>query len=46
MDWGREEALFDKVEYQLNTSGFEVEERISLTGFEDNHVLFAVRKME
>lgn len=41
-----EEALFDKVEYKLNTSGFEVEERISLTGFEDNHVLFAVRKME
>ena len=41
-----ESALFDKVEHQLNTSGFEVEERISLTGYEDNHVLFAVRKME
>ena len=41
-----EEALFDTVEEKLNTSGFEVEERISLTGFEDNHVLFAVRKME
>jgi fibrillarin-like rRNA methylase len=41
-----EEALFDAVEYKLATSGFEVEERIELTGYEDNHVLFAVRKME
>jgi fibrillarin-like rRNA methylase len=38
--------LFDAVEHQLGISGFEVEERIELTGYEDNHVLFAVRKME
>jgi fibrillarin-like rRNA methylase len=41
-----EAALFDAVEHQLGISGFEVEERIELTGYEDNHVLFAVRKME
>ncbi|MDA9156388.1 hypothetical protein N9N88_02450, partial [Candidatus Poseidoniaceae archaeon] len=41
-----EAALFDAVEHQLKISGFEVEERIELTGYEDNHVLFAVRKME
>ena len=41
-----EEALFTSVEQTLETSGFEVEERIELAGYEDNHVLFAVRKLE
>ena len=41
-----EEALFANVEHTLKTSGFDVEERIELTGYEDNHVLFAVRKLE
>ena len=41
-----EEALFDAVEQRLESSGFEVEERIELTGYEDNHVLFAVRMTE
>tara|TARA_Y100000766_G_scaffold56535_1_gene46021 strand:- start:889 stop:1575 length:687 start_codon:yes stop_codon:yes gene_type:complete len=41
-----EEALFTSVEQTLESSGFEVEERIELAGYEDNHVLFAVRKLE
>ena len=41
-----EEALFTSVEQALESSGFEVEERIELAGYEDNHVLFAVRKLE
>lgn len=41
-----EEALFISVEQTLESSGFEVEERIELAGYEDNHVLFAVRKLE
>jgi fibrillarin-like rRNA methylase len=41
-----EEALFTSVEQTLETSGFDVEERIELAGYEDNHVLFAVRKLE
>lgn len=41
-----ESALFDKVESTLESSGFVVDERIELTGYEDNHVLFAVRMME
>jgi fibrillarin-like rRNA methylase len=41
-----EEALFATVEHTLKTSGFDVEERIELTGYEDNHVLFAVRNLE
>ena len=41
-----EAALFEKVEQQLLDSGFEVEERIELTGYEDNHVLFHVIRME
>jgi len=41
-----EEALFTSVEQKLENSGFEVEERIELAGYEDNHVLFAVRKLE
>ena len=41
-----EEALFTSVEQTLESSGFEVEERIELAGYEDNHVLLAVRKLE
>ena len=41
-----EEALFTSVEQTLESSGFEVEERIELAGYEDNHLLFAVRKLE
>ena len=41
-----EDALFTSVEQTLESSGFEVEERIELAGYEDNHVLFAVRKLE
>ena len=41
-----EEALLTSVEQTLESSGFEVEERIELAGYEDNHVLFAVRKLE
>ena len=41
-----EEALFGKVEQQLFESGFEVEESIKLTGYEDNHVLFVTRRVE
>ena len=41
-----EEALFTSVEQTLESSGFEVEERIELAGYEDNHVLFALRKLE
>ena len=41
-----EAALFEKVERQLQSSGFDVEERIELTGYEDNHVLFHVIRTE
>ena len=41
-----ESALFHKVEQTLESSGFTIDERIELTGYEDNHVLFAVRKLE
>jgi fibrillarin-like rRNA methylase len=41
-----EAALFEKVERELESSGFEVEERIELTGYEDNHVLFHVIRTE
>ena len=39
-------ALFDKVEQKLLASGFDVEECIELTGYEDNHVLFHVIRKE
>ena len=41
-----EAALFANVERQLQSSGFDVEERIELTGYEDNHVLFHVIRTE
>jgi len=41
-----EDILFSKVEEQLIQSGFEVEESIKLTGYEDNHVLFVARRVE
>ena len=41
-----EAALFENVEQQLLTSGFDVVERIELTGYEDNHVLFHVKRTE
>ena len=41
-----EHFLFNKVATQLTESGFEVEERIKLTGYEDNHVLFVTRRVE
>jgi len=41
-----EDILFTKVATQLTESGFEVEERIKLTGYEDNHVLFVTRRVE
>ncbi|MEJ6563497.1 MAG: fibrillarin-like rRNA/tRNA 2'-O-methyltransferase [Euryarchaeota archaeon] len=41
-----EAALFAKVEHTLERSGFNIEERIELTGYEDNHVLFHVRRTE
>ena len=41
-----EAALFEHVEQQLLTSGFDVVERIELTGYEDNHVLFHVKRTE
>jgi len=41
-----EAALFEKVERELESSGFDVEERIELTGYEDNHVLFHVIRTE
>lgn len=41
-----EAALFAKVEHTLEHSGFNIEERIELTGYEDNHVLFHVRRTE
>ena len=41
-----EDVLFTKVATQLTESGFEVEERIKLTGYEDNHVLFVTRRVE
>lgn len=41
-----EEALFASVEDKLRNSGFEIEECIELTGYEDNHVLFVTRRIE
>jgi fibrillarin-like rRNA methylase len=41
-----EEALFASVEEKLRSSGFEIEESIELTGYEDNHVLFVARRIE
>jgi len=41
-----EEALFASVEDKLRDSGFEIEESIELTGYEDNHVLFVTRRIE
>jgi fibrillarin-like rRNA methylase len=39
-----ESALFASVKQRLLDSGHEVEEVIELTGYEDNHRLFVVRK--
>ena len=41
-----EHVLFTKVEQQLIDNGFDVEESIKLTGYEDNHVLFVARRVE
>ena len=41
-----EHVLFTKVEQQLIENGFDVEESIKLTGYEDNHVLFVARRVE
>jgi fibrillarin-like rRNA methylase len=42
---GEEEAqVFTNVEIALEQAGLIVEESIDLAGFEDNHMLFAVRK--
>ena len=41
-----EETLFAKVAQKLNNNGFDVEESIKLTGYEDNHVLFVTRRVE
>ena len=43
---GGEHVLFMKVEQQLIENGFDVEESIKLTGYEDNHVLFVARRVE
>ena len=39
-----EAALFAGVESALMEAGYNLEESIELTGFEDNHRLFVVRK--
>ena len=39
-----ESALFASVKQRLVDSGHEVEEVVELTGYEDNHRLFVVRK--
>lgn len=41
-----ENVLFADVREKLTISGFEVEESIALTGYEDNHVLFVARRLE
>jgi fibrillarin-like rRNA methylase len=41
-----EEGLFASVGEKLQDSGFEIEECIELTGYEDNHVLFVTRRIE
>ena len=41
-----ENVLFAEVREKLSISGFEVEESIALTGYEDNHVLFVARRLE
>ena len=41
-----EEALFASVGEKLQDNGFEIEECIELTGYEDNHVLFVTRRIE
>lgn len=41
-----ETALFQGVEDRLHQAGYSVEEAIELTGYEDNHRLFVVRKPE
>ena len=41
-----EQHLFSSVEENLSENGFEIEESIELTGYEDNHVLFVARRIE
>ena len=41
-----EQHLFSSVEEKLSKNGFEIEESIELTGYEDNHVLFVARRIE
>ena len=41
-----EQHLFSSVEEKLSENGFEIEESIELTGYEDNHVLFVARRIE
>ena len=41
-----EQHLFKSVEEKLSENGFEIEESIELTGYEDNHVLFVARRIE
>ena len=41
-----EQFLFRSVEEKLSENGFEIEESIELTGYEDNHVLFVARRIE
>ena len=41
-----EQYLFSSVEEKLSENGFEIEESIELTGYEDNHVLFVARRIE
>ena len=41
-----EQQLFRSVEEKLSENGFEIEECIELTGYEDNHVLFVARRIE
>jgi len=41
-----EQHLFKSVEEKLFENGFEIEESIELTGYEDNHVLFVARRVE
>ena len=41
-----EQQLFSSVAEKLSENGFEIEECIELTGYEDNHVLFVARRIE
>ena len=41
-----ETALFQSVRGRLSEAGYHVDEVVELTGYEDNHRLFVVRKPE